>query len=204
MRESTRPPAVTPCRGSSPSARNCGANCSTVACVNPPKETGVAISIILASPAETWDCLGNSRVRSVSVSETAARRAGSAAAGETRSISSIGRMPAMASVANGNAMATAPTSRPSMNTGLPLIPCMTPVLASGPPESRPRISDCLGPIFSRTPRISTSNSSIRSPENTVLPMPRIPGLDVPERIESCLGGYNGRQQHVRPSRSVAQ
>src|ERR1017187_8421720 len=55
------------------------------------------------------------------------------------------------------------------------MPCMTPVCSSGPPESRARMRDCLGPALSSTPRISTWNSSIWLPENTVLPVPRMPG-----------------------------
>ena len=42
----------------------------------------------------------------------------------------IGVMPAIASVANVQPKATAPTSRPSIQTGLPLIPAMTPVRSS--------------------------------------------------------------------------
>ena len=34
---------------------------------------------------------------------------------------------------------------------------------------------CLGPTFSSTPMISTLNSSIRVPSNTVRPMPFMPG-----------------------------
>ena len=44
---------VTPCRGSSPSGAELRREGSRVARVNPPKETGVAISIMLASPVET-------------------------------------------------------------------------------------------------------------------------------------------------------
>jgi len=55
-------------------------------------------------------------------------------------ISPIGVMPAMGSVANDpSAYDTAPMIRPSTYTGLPLMPAMTPVLASGPPLSRARI-----------------------------------------------------------------
>ena len=51
-------------------------------------------------------------------------------------ISPIGVMPAIGSVANDpRAYDTAPMRRPSMYTGLPLMPAMTPVLASGPPLS---------------------------------------------------------------------
>ena len=38
------PPPETPCRGSIPSSRSCGAKWSSVAAVNPEKATGVAIS----------------------------------------------------------------------------------------------------------------------------------------------------------------
>ena len=76
--------------------------------------------------------------------------------GSTRSISSIGRIPAIASFEKGKLSATAPASLPSIYTGDPLMPCITPVLASGPPFKRPRMIDSLGARFSSTPRISTS------------------------------------------------
>src|SRR5439155_1397366 len=63
-----------------------------------------------------------------------------------------------------------------MNTGLPLIPAMTPVFSSGPPSRRARIRLCLGPMFSRTPMIWTLKSSIRVPSKTVRPTPIMPGL----------------------------
>ncbi len=63
-----------------------------------------------------------------------------------------------------------------MKTGLPLIPAITPVLASGPPASRARITLCFGPsAFSSTPRTSTLNSSMRVPSKTVRPIPVMPG-----------------------------
>jgi hypothetical protein len=72
---------------------------------------------------------------------------------------------------------TAPTRRPSMYTGLPLIPAITPVWARGPPSSLARIRLRLGPMtFLRTPRMCTLKSSSRSPSNTVRPTPTIPGL----------------------------
>ena len=76
-------------------------------------------------------------------------------------ISSMGVMPAMGSREKlPSEYETAPTSRPSMKTGLPLIPAITPVVASGPPSSRARIRLRCGPItFSRTPRTWTLNSS---------------------------------------------
>ena len=47
-----------------------------------------------------------------------------------------------------------------MYTGLPLMPAMTPVLASGPPSSRARMRLRFGPMTLRiTPRISTLKSS---------------------------------------------
>ncbi len=46
--------------------------------------------------------------------ETLARRGGSDEAPETRTMSSMGRIPAIGSLANGKAMATAPTSFPSI------------------------------------------------------------------------------------------
>ena len=70
-------------------------------------------------------------------------------------ISPIGVMPAMGSVANEpSAYDTAPIIRPSTYTGLPLMPAMTPVLASGPPLSLAMIRSRCGPTFERTtPRI---------------------------------------------------
>ena len=48
-------------------------------------------------------------------------------------------MPAIASLANGQPKATAPTSRPSRKTGLPLMPAMTPLFSSPLPVSRARM-----------------------------------------------------------------
>ena len=56
------------------------------------------------------------------------------------------------------------------------MPWSTPACSSGPPDRRPRMSDCFGPMFSSTPRISTWNSSTRPPEKTDFPTPRIPGF----------------------------
>ena len=46
MPGSILPPPVMPWRGSRPSARSCGAKASSVARLKPPKESGVAISIM--------------------------------------------------------------------------------------------------------------------------------------------------------------
>ncbi len=63
-----------------------------------------------------------------------------------------------------------------MNTGLPLMPAITPVLSRGPPSRRARITLCRGPrAFSSTPRTRTLNSSMRLPSKTVRPVPVIPG-----------------------------
>ena len=92
-------------------------------------------------------------------------------------ISAIGVMPAIGSVENWpSEYETAPSSLPSIYTGLPLMPAMTPVLASGPPSSRARIRLRSGPMTLRiTPRISTLNSSSLVPVNTVRPTPIMPG-----------------------------
>jgi len=92
-------------------------------------------------------------------------------------ISAIGVMPAIGSFEKlPSAYDTAPTSRSSMYTGLPLIPAMTPVLASGPPSSRARIRfRCVPMTFSSTPRIWALNSSTWVPSNTVCPTPTMPG-----------------------------
>lgn len=54
------------------------------------------------------------------------------------------------------------------------MPCMTPVWSRGPPERRARMRDSLGPVLSRTPRISTWKSSILLPEKMVRPVPCMP------------------------------
>ncbi len=103
-----------------------------------------------------------------------ARRGAGAAASI---ISSIGVMPAIGSFGNcPSEYATAPSRRPSMYTGLPLIPAMTPVAASGPPSRRAMTRLRRGAaVFRRTPRTRTVNSSTRSPSKTVRPTPTIPG-----------------------------
>ena len=91
------------------------------------------------------------------------------------SMSPIGVMPAIGSLPNGNAYATAPSSRPFTYTGLPLIPAMTPVRSSGPPSSRARIRLWPGPTaLSSTPRMRTRKLSIVAPSNTVRPSPCMP------------------------------
>ena len=84
-------------------------------------------------------------------------------------ISAIGVMPAIGSLENApSEYDTAPTSLPSMYTGLPLMPAMTPVWASGPPSSLARIRSRRGPMTLRsTPMMWTLNSSILSPCQTV-------------------------------------
>ena len=63
-----------------------------------------------------------------------------------------------------------------MKTGLPLIPAMTPVLASGPPLSLAMMRSRCGPMLERTtPRMAAWNSSMSSPLNTVRPTPIMPG-----------------------------
>src|ERR1039457_4472453 len=82
MAGSILPPLVTPWRGSSPTARSCGAKASRVARLNPPKETGVAMSIMRASPPRTGSRRGIRRVRSRSLSARAARWAEAAGGGD--------------------------------------------------------------------------------------------------------------------------
>ena len=63
-----------------------------------------------------------------------------------------------------------------MYTGLPLIPAMTPVSASGPPSSLARMrSRCGASTFFSVPMMRTVNSSTASPRKTVRPTPTIPG-----------------------------
>ena len=68
-----------------------------------------------------------------------------------------------------------------MYTGEPLIPAMTPVLASGPPVRRAITIVCFGAVFSRAPMISTSNVSSFWFAKTVRPTPLRPGF------KSCRG-----------------
>ena len=87
----------------------------------------------------------------------------------TCSIWAMGVMPAIGSVENApmrNAMA--PTSLPSMYTGLPLMPATTPVYSALAPVSRPRIRSSPGPCaLWRMPRMSTPNGSGTLPSKTV-------------------------------------
>ena len=53
--------------------------------------------------------------------------------------------------------------------------------------------DCLGPAFSKTPRISTWNSSTVVPEKTVLPTPLSPG-----RISADWEKFAARAEAARP------
>ena len=116
----------------------------------------------------------------------------------------MGRMAAMGSLEYGKAMATAPTRRPPMYTGLPLIPCNTPVVASGPPDNRARISDCRGPVFSSTPRISAWNSSTRLPEKTVLPVACIPGrISLRAKKPACCAESEAAMSTRLPRRRIS-
>ena len=73
-----------------------------------------------------------------------------------------------------------------MYTGLPLIPAMTPVLASGPPSSFARMRlRCVPMTFSSTPMMCALNSSTWVPSNTVRPTPTMPGRTSPTLI--CVG-----------------
>ena len=66
-------------------------------------------------------------------------------------------------------------SRPSMYTGLPLMPLMRPVCSNGPPESRTRIMSMRGPKAPfNTPKISTWKVSISVPWKVVSPKPLMP------------------------------
>ena len=109
------PPTVVPCRGSIPSARRRGANRSMAVCVNPPNDSGVAMFSSRAPPAETASPGRKAEVKSApfhaNLRVSCPARSGSA---PTRSISSIGRIPAIGSFENGNAMATAPINLPPM------------------------------------------------------------------------------------------
>ena len=193
------PPAIT---GTKPWSRKAEATGSITPASNPPKVSGVAIgrskvpmpAFNAASP-KTWTSAGlsaNGRIQLNAWRSDALRLSGvSGTWSSTRAacrrgpvkvaasvISSIGVMPAIGSLENWpSEYETAPTRRPSMYTGLPLMPAITPVLASGPPSSRARIRFRRGPIALRsTPRMWTVNSSRRSPSKTVFPTPTIPAL----------------------------
>ena len=84
---------------------------------------------------------------------------------------------------------TAPTRRPSTYTGLPLMPAITPVWASGPPSSRARMRfRCGACTFFRTPRIRTVKSCSSVPSKTVLPVPTIPGFTSSIGIRAVVAG----------------
>ena len=87
----------------------------------------------------------------------------------TGSICAMGVMPAIGSFENSPMRkASAPTSLPSMYTGLPLIPATTPVYSALAPVSRARIIASPGPCaFGMTPRMSTPKGSGSTPWNTV-------------------------------------
>jgi len=93
------------------------------------------------------------------------------------SISAIGVIPAMGSRGKvPREYETAPMSRPSTYTGLPLMPCITPVVARGPPSSFARIRSRPGATtFLSTPMMCARNSSSWVPAYTVRPMPTMPG-----------------------------
>ena len=85
------------------------------------------------------------------------------------SISSIGVIPATGSLANCHEYASAPITLPSMNTGEPLMPAMTPARCTCGELILARIRFCPGPMLCSTPRISTSNFSSLVPSKTVRP-----------------------------------
>ena len=62
---------------------------------------------------------------------------------------------------------SAPTSRPSTNTGEPLMPCATPVLATRSEVARATIRSPSARPPASTPTISASKVSTESPRNTV-------------------------------------
>ena len=166
--------------GTNPAAAKAGEMGSSTEASNPAATIGTAIGrsidpIRLQSPEppdSTSTCEGssaNGRARPRSRAQMSISCAGvagqvidtgrepRAAAGivVASTISAIGVMPAMGSVENWpSEYETAPTRRPSTYTGLPLMPAMTPVLASGPPASLARIRLRLGPMtLRRTPRM---------------------------------------------------
>ena len=114
-------------------------------------------------------------------------------------ISAIGVMPAIGSRGKlPSEYDTAPTSLPSMYTGLPLIPAMTPVVASGPPSSLARIRSRRGPMtLCRTPMMWALNSSMRRPGEHGAADADHAGPDVRQREEGrclrCPGDQDARQ-----------
>ncbi len=93
---------------------------------------------------------------------------------------------------------TAPIRRPSMYTGLPLIPAMTPVSASGPPSSFARIRLRWGAwTFLSTPRMWTLKSFISEPSKIVRPTPTIPGLISSIGIRLVVAGRRAQPNDAR-------
>ncbi len=82
--------------------------------MKPPNQTGVAISTMRISPGIVSSGLGSMAARLLLSIDALARRSGSDEALDTRTMSSMGRMPAIGSFENGNAIATAPSSFPPM------------------------------------------------------------------------------------------
>ena len=84
-------------------------------------------------------------------------------------------MPSIGSFVIAQVVEIAPTSLPSTNTGLPLIPCATPISSIRFPTARAKIKSCFGPMPRMTERISTVNVSISVPEKTVRAVAIVPG-----------------------------
>ena len=157
-------PEPPPDTGAKPAAANVSDNHAPIGVEKPAIESGVAIGrrtglLTVSRPSplieagETFtparpgiDARNASRsasaVSGVSRGNAATRRGVAAAdAAVASTISAIGVMPAMGAFANWPMeYATAPTRRPSMYTGLPLIPAMTPVFSSPAPSSRARMT----------------------------------------------------------------
>ncbi len=87
-----------------------------------------------------------------------------------------GVTPAIGSLPNDHAYATAPSSLPLMWIGLPDIPAMTPVFSRFMPDSRHRIKSRPGLVFFKTPMTSASKVSSLTPLMTLLPCPFMPGF----------------------------
>ncbi len=96
-------------------------------------------SIVSCRARRSWGILPARRSERPTGGRGGAGEIASAPACPSRCMVSIGVIPAIASCEKGQLKATAPASRPSRKTGLPLMPAMTPLFSSPFPVSRARM-----------------------------------------------------------------
>src|SRR5215813_13547099 len=172
-----------PITGTTPAAANLSPNTRIVSSLNPLNTSGASIGLRrlayteTAAPASTPG--PDVRVASVAGLLVAFRfDTGLLSNSSISSIVAAGVIPAIGSFEKVPIRyARAPTSLPSMYTGLPLMPATTPVNSTLEPWSRARITSDFGPAMSgRTPSISTSTGSGLVPSNTVYATPCMPAF----------------------------